>query len=251
MTTENPSTCAVEGINSFQIFRPGCGDITAEIRQFATEQTFKDAADDLVSFWTQAEGACVHPSDVQQIGAPNFAIDLLPVPWAGPLRSAKVYLLFLNPGLSDDDRAEEAKPAFKAALQANLLGDAPYPYLLSEHSSHPGYRWARKTFGSDITEAAADQICMLQLVPYHSKAGAVASRVAPRLPSSQAIRRFVREGLLPRVRAGRAGLIVARSSKAWEVQFEENNVIVYRGAESRRAFQTKASRGGALLRRFL
>ncbi|MET7245161.1 hypothetical protein ABZT49_17550 [Methylobacterium sp. EM32] len=209
------------------------------------------AVDDAVAFWSRLGDANVHPDDVGHVPAEGFALDLHPVPWAGNLCAAKAYFLFLNPGLSPDDPVEEARPAFKAALRANLLGDRPYPYLLKEHATHPGFRWARQTFGPDIVEAHAHHICMLQLVPYHSQKGVVAIRAAPKLPSSLMIRGFVRDALLPRVRAGSASLVVARSARLWDVFTEETRVVVYGGAEPRRAFQTAGSRGGKLLREAL
>lgn len=79
----------------------------------------------------------------------------------------------------------------------------------------------------------------------------MATRAAQGLPSSRMIRRFVRDGILPRVRSGDAALIVARSAKLWGVVTAEPGVVVYEGAEPRRAFQTSGSRGGKLLRKML
>lgn len=213
--------------------------------------TWTKSVDDLVGFWSRLGDASVHPDDVQHVSADSFALDLHPVPWAGSLRHAKVYILFLNPGLSEDDRIEEARPAFGAALRANLSGDRPYLYLMKEHSTHPGFRWARQTFGPDIVETDAPDICVIQLVPYHSKEGAVATKAAKDLPSSRMVQRFVQDALLRRVRSGDAALIVARSAKLWGVTAEEPGVVVYGGAEPRRAFQTSGSRGGKLLRKML
>jgi hypothetical protein len=257
----------VETGEGIRIVRPGVGTFRLLDGKLVLEQAFEEkeavefptavssswpqAADDLIAFWSRLDDGHIHPDDASRVTETDFATDLHPVPWAGPLRTAKVYFLFLNPGLSEDDRIEEARPAFKAALQANLAGDKPYFYLLKEHASHPGYRWARQTFGKDITEAFAGDVCMLQLVPYHSKEGAAASKVAPTLPSSLAIRRFVQEGLLPRARTGEIGIVVARSARLWGVQKEEDGIVVYGGAEPRRAFQTSGSRGGQLLRQIL
>ncbi|WP_082478987.1 ADP-ribosylglycohydrolase family protein [Methylobacterium sp. Leaf102] len=260
----------VETGEGVRVFRPGVGelipgrgpgvasrvpDVRPDIVPAASEDpgAWQRSVNELVGFWSRLGDAHVHPDDLGHVGDGDgdFALDLHPVPWAGSLRDAKVHILFLNPGLSPDDAVEEARPAFKAALRANLRGDRPYPYLLTEHATHPGFRWARRTFGPDIVEADAPDICVLQLVPYHSKEGAVATRAARGLPSSGMIRRFVRDGILPRVRAGAGALIVARSAKLWGVTTEEPRVVVYAGAEPRRAFQTAGSRGGKLLREML
>lgn len=253
----------VETGEGVRVFRPTYGQgpevaslaagMHPEVVPAASEDlgAWRRSVDELVGFWSRLEDAHVHPDDLGHVGDDDFALDLHPVPWAGSLRDAKVHILFLNPGLSPNDAVEEARPAFKAALRVNLRGDRPYPYLLTEHATHPGFRWARQTFGPDIVEADAPDICMLQLVPYHSKEGAVATRAARGLPSSSMIRRFVRDGILPRVRAGDGALIVARSAKLWGVTAEEPRVVVYTGAEPRRAFQTAGSRGGKLLREML
>jgi hypothetical protein len=144
------------------------------------------------------------------------------VPWAGPLKTAAVYFLFLNPGLSPEDvDYENREPTFVDALRANLSGADPYVYLLERFCSAPGYRWAKQPFGSDIGDVHSDRMCVLQLVPYHSKGGAPARRIAPRLPSSQQIRRFVHQGLMPSVLAGEIGLVVARAWRLWGIAPEE------------------------------
>lgn len=258
----------VETGEGIRIIRPGVGEMVFRDGRLVPLQalsadadagspppddagTWTKSVDDLVGFWSRLGDASVHPDDVQHVSADSFALDLHPVPWAGALRHAKVYILFLNPGLSEDDRIEEARPAFGAALRANLSGDRPYLYLKKEHSTHPGFRWARQTFGPDIVETDAPDICVIQLVPYHSKEGAVATKVANDLPSSRMVQRFVQDALLRRVRSGDAALIVARSAKLWGVTAEEPGVVVYGGAEPRRAFQTSGSRGGKLLREML
>ena len=210
-------------------------------------------ADELVDFWKEAGASTVHPSDKAHVGN-HFATDLRPVPWAGPLKAAKVFFLFLNPGLTDQDTCCEAVNAeFLATLQENLLGMQPYFYLLERFSDHPGYRWAKRIFGAGISEQHTQDICVLQLVPYHSRYGSLAKAVAPRLPSTTAIRGFVLDFLLPRARAGEIGIVVARSRKLWGLgdESEGGTLVIYTGWECRSAFQTANSRGGKLARRLI
>jgi len=210
-------------------------------------------ANDLTEFWSSARGAFVHPKDQPLVSCSEFAVRLHPVPWAGPL-SASVFLLFLNPGLDPDDEGyEKDRPDFLKALRDNLSGREPYLYLQDRFYDHPGYRWARRTFGDDIDQIDLEKICVLQLVPYHSEKGAAARRIAPKLRSSQIVRDFVRTTIIPRAKAKEISIIVARSSKLWEVSDTSlsGNIVIYEGAEPRRAFQTPKSRGGALLRQAL
>lgn len=207
-------------------------------------------ADELVTFWSELGTSKVHPEDCGYLSG-GFATDLYPVPWTGPLKHAEVYFLYLNPGRAGDEAAYEAKnPAFVDALSANLRGDRPYLYLSEQFNDHPGARWTRTTFGGDIDGRYAGRICVLQLVPYHSEKGGVARAAAPRLTSSKMIRRFVRHALIPKAHAGEIGLVVARSSRLWGIGPEEQrgSVLIYDGAECRRAYQTPGSRGGKLLR---
>jgi hypothetical protein len=210
------------------------------------------SASDLIAYWSRLGDARVHPDDQAFIKS-EFATTLYPVPWAGPLESAQTYLLFLNPGLSPDDESYEANnAAFREVLRTNILGGTgPYFYLLEKFATHPGYSWARTTFGPDIREHETGSFCVVQLVPYHSKEGYVARRVAPKLPSSNLAREFIRRSLIPRANAGEIGLIVARSAKLWEVDdaAENDNVVIYRRWECRRALQTSGTRGGRLLRK--
>lgn len=212
-------------------------------------------ADDLIAYWSLLGTASVHPDDRAHIDGGQFATTLAPVPWAGPLKTAKAYLLFLNPGLSTADESYETdNAAFSRTLDANLRqGTQPYFYLREDFSDHSGHAWARATFGPDIGENRADRFCVVQLVPYHSKEGAIARRIAPRLPSSNAVRRFVGDWLVPRARAGEIGLIVARSARLWKIDAaaETDTLIVYRGWECRRALQTANTRGGRLLRKMI
>jgi hypothetical protein len=134
-----------------------------------------------------------------------------------------------------------------------LRGSGPYLYLLSRFADHPGSIWARRLFGPDIVEADAESICVIQLVPYHACSGKPASAVAPRLPSSRYAVRFLHGWLLPRARAGKIGLVVARATAEWGIddRDEEESVVVYRGSERRGALQTRNTRGGQLIRKFL
>ncbi|MGE5540201.1 MAG: hypothetical protein ACM30I_16415 [Gemmatimonas sp.] len=213
-------------------------------------------ADELISYWAALGDRKVHPHDRDVVGEGHFATELVPVPWVGPIRTARVYLLFLNPGLSPHDHGYERDNAeFVAALRSNLTGGVPYVYLQNRFCDHPGYAWASCTFGDDIREEHTGDMCVIQLVPYHSKEGAVARRAARRLPSSRIAGAFVRDTLIPRAAHGEIGLIVARSARLWgfgdAAHDDSGNIVVYRGAECRRAFQTEKTRGGRLLRRML
>ncbi len=207
--------------------------------------------DDLIVYWSSLNGQTVHPDDRAVLPFGRFATDLQPLPWNGPLRTARAYFLLINPGLSPEDHEHELRPAFREALRLNLTGNSRYIYLQQRFEDHPGNIWARRLFGGDIGEAQADRICVIQLVAYHCADGDRAKRISRRLPSSQRAVQFVHDWLLPRAEADSVGLIVARAAEQWGFgpQDERESVIVYQGSECRGALQTANTRGGRLLRR--
>jgi hypothetical protein len=210
--------------------------------------------DDLISYWSVLNGQTVHPNDRPAQLSSQFATDLQPLPWNGPLRTARVYVLLINPNLSDDDHEQELRPDFREALLTNLSGNSPYLYLQQRFADHPGNVWARRLFGPDIGEAQAPSICVIQLVAYHCADGERAKRAARRLHSSQKVIQFVHDWVLPRAKADEIGLSVARATCEWGFTSsdESGSVIVNRSrTECRGAFQTRNTRGGQLLRRFL
>jgi hypothetical protein len=98
--------------------------------------------DRLVEYWSALdEGQTVHPKDREALPSEQFDTDLQPLPWNGPLCSAHVYILMLNPGLAPTDHAWERLPEVRKALRLNLKGDSPYIYLQSRFINRPGNEW--------------------------------------------------------------------------------------------------------------
>lgn len=86
--------------------------------------------DDLIGYWSERRGQTVHPDDRAMVLSNGwFGSHLQPLPWNGPLRTARSYVLLINPGLSPDDHGYELRPEFGEALQLNLTGDSQYLYL--------------------------------------------------------------------------------------------------------------------------
>ncbi len=213
-------------------------------------------AEELIAFWSRLGKACIHPDDAAcrfPRGIETAA--LRPVPWLGPLRHARVYVLLLNPGVTADDRRyEAARQDCVQELTETLGGSRSWLFLLDRFQDHPMRDWARLRFGEDIGAAAAASICTLHLVPYHAAKRPPAARLASKLPSALAMRRFVLESLLPEARAGRCGVIVARAASLYGIGPAEagDGVLVYDPRrEARSGRETPATRGGQFLRRFI
>lgn len=211
-------------------------------------------ANELIEYWSKIKSTNIHPDDRGLIDPNAFCLDQIPVPWAGPLKNAKVFTLLLNPVYTDNDKQYElANSALRKALRANFSGLVPCFSFQKTFGDYHGHHWARDTYGNDIVDSHANSICQVNLVAYHSATGDVAKKLSSRLPTSLFVQRFVRESLVPRARAGEIGLVVARSSRNWGIGIAEasHNIVVYAGWENRRARQTKNTRGGQLIRRFL
>lgn len=162
----------------------------------------------------------------------TFHIGLLPMPYLGNLRRARVFLCSLNPGLGPHDYfGEHHVPAYSNALLKNLRQDrdARFPFLDPAHAWHGGSAyWAprlrgitegvQKRLGIDPREAreiCANHIAVLELVPYHSGNFKLNRRSIDSLESTNLIRNFVFSELLPRHLSKDCKLIVLRSRNLW------------------------------------
>jgi hypothetical protein len=139
-----------------------------------------------------SNGSYILPEDSSQISEhnklyghlPTAVIEgLIPEPFIGNADSAKVILLGLNPGHSDDDAKNHQKPEFREALCKNLCGDYQnYPfYPLNPEfitTTGAGRWWDKRT--RELQEECglklvAERLMVIEWFPYHSK------RFAPKL----------------------------------------------------------------------
>ena len=159
-------------------------------------------------------------------------LGLLPMPYLGNLRRARVYLCSLNPGIGPHDYFGEHHVAeYREALLKNLRQDedVAFPFLEPKHSWHGGSAYWGPRF-RDITKAIQDQIkvnsrqaleicsqniAVLELVPYHSATFKLNRGTIDRLESTRLMREFVFGELLARHRRGDCKLIVLRSRDLW------------------------------------
>jgi hypothetical protein len=210
---------------------------------------------ELLAFWQLAKGRTVHPLDEPHLTCPRgLDLTLIPQPWAGPVATADIFVLHLNPGLDGAERLyEQTNADFREALSDTLDGHSKYLFLDPRFRSHPGHAWAVETLGSDISFDDTIRICLVQAVPYHSKTGADAYRVAPKLASTAIIRDWVSTTLVNKAIAGEVALIVARAARLYGFTngTEATNLIIYRFPEFRRARVSENTRGGRLLRQRL
>jgi len=86
---------------------------------------------------------CANPN-FGAVESGHFHVDLLPVPFAGRLDRASVFVLLLNPGFGPHDYFAESKVrAFREMRIANLRQSAAarFDYLSPDFSWHGGFRY--------------------------------------------------------------------------------------------------------------
>ena len=215
--------------------------------------------------WDGWEAA--HADD--SFGAPGdnrLHLGLLPFPFSGDVRQATVYLLLLNPGVGPTDYYGEYEvQGFREARLGNLRQQFsadywPFVGLDPRFAWHGGFEYwhgklrrviAELAGGWQVSFAAARQrlahtLAIVELFPYHSEAFADASHWLRDLPSVDMARRFVREVLLPKVRAGDAIAIVTRQARAWDLP-SIPGVVTYTAQQARAAHLTPDSPGGTAI----
>jgi hypothetical protein len=200
----------------------------------------------------------------------RFHLGLLPIPFVGDLERATIYILLLNPGFSPDDYfGEERVPEYREALCRNLqqrLEDSTYPFycLDPRFSWHAGFTyWHGRLRGIAVQlarvrniryqEALAElarSICALELVPYHSAYFKLPDRVLSSLASVRLAQAFVQDFVLPKIISSEATVIVTRSARYWDLP-SGADTVVYQGGETRGAFLSPNTRGGAAILRRL
>jgi len=200
----------------------------------------------------------------------DFHFSLLPVPYAGNLEKADVFILLLNPSVAPSDYYGEYKNrAFRRALQQNLEQDFqgveyPFVYLNPQFCWHHGYRWweaklrdivqavAREQHRGryhDALKAVSRRVVAIDLVPYHSAHFSGGSRMT-NLPSAETARDWVHRCLSVRAKEDKAVIVVARQYRVWGLEEIRDHIVCYNSSEARAAHLTSNSRGGkAILKR--
>jgi len=189
----------------------------------------------------------------------RFLFNLVPSPFGGKILTAKVYILMLNPGFGLlDIFAEEQSPEFRSALFQTLGGKRAH--LGFDHRFYwtGGFGYNLQKFRGlleriqkerDLTDLQslqffANHVATLELVPYHSTRFALPRRIVDQLESVRLMKAFVLEELIHRAKRGDCTLIATRRADDWDLGDESENIVIYRGSESRAAHLSPDSRGG-------
>jgi len=179
-------------------------------------------------------------------------LGLCPLPFVGDVANARVYFLLLNPGLCELDYfAEYCKPDFAQRLRANLRQDfrgTEYPFfpLDPRFAWHSGSRYWQNKLAPVIKKLAdqtgqtharvrkvvAQNVCAIELVPYHSVRDSVTGTVRRVLESARLARDYVHDVLIPEARSGSRLIVAMRSTKDWGIHTGSRNVRRFQGGEA-------------------
>lgn len=150
---------------------------------------------------------------------------VLPEPFVGH-PDARLYVLGLNPGYSDDDDVWHTQTEFRTALLRNLLhgaSDYPFYFLNPELAQAPGSKWwtqrTRWLAEAVGTELLCDSLCCVELFPYHSRNyRPMPKRISANglVPSSDYSVHLVRSAM----NAGKL-IVMMRGMRVWEQALPE------------------------------
>jgi hypothetical protein len=182
----------------------------------------KTSTDDLVQHWAKAiPDLHIHPDDAEALRTKRhqFELGALVGPWMGPIRTAPVVLLYLNPGLAGtgEEVTSAQDPEVREAMVRNLAGDAPLP---SWKGNPAGLGWTDsklKQFGVTY-ESASSKIAFVNLIPYRSAEGSKDARMSKCLESSRLMLTWANDTLFPEARAGERIVVCLQSAHLWNLQ---------------------------------
>lgn len=190
---------------------------------------------------------------------------LIPAPYCGNLRTAKIFVLFLNPGFEESNYLDEADPKVKNSLietlQQNFSENQDFPYftLNPRFSNLDGAKWIRKKMDGviqavcketgrkykDVLKTLSQNLVSVELFPYHSASFSY-KKEYEKMSSVAAVREYV-ECLKERAKNGEITLIVTRAADKWNVE-ESDNIVVYKGSECQSASLSESSKGGRAIK---
>jgi hypothetical protein len=174
---------------------------------------------DIFEFWSGiADSAKVHPEDEAVFNrvSHHFEKDCLPIAFFGPLRDARVVLLFLSPGYTEFDKTDADTTEGRAHYSAQRGGYAKLP---SPEEHGPRNRWISgilRQFGCSVSDVA-DQVAVLNIGAYHSRKFRDRHMLSA-LPSSRVAIDWAQSKLFPAAEAGSRTVICLRSAPWWGLQ---------------------------------
>lgn len=170
---------------------------------------------DLFAFWADVSPSdFIHPRDRRVLSRidHSFSENVLPTPFFGPLRTARIVLLYLSPGLDDQDVVLAKQPVEQARFLATMKGTAPLP---GPDDHLPAWKWwSSRTRRFGPWERMRNEVAVLDISPYHSRTFKDWHALAA-LPSSRASLDWAQQTLFPQAERGERVVLCMRSPKWW------------------------------------
>ncbi len=188
------------------------------------------------------EDGFIHPADAhvfRRLGQNHsFKLDCRPGPYGGPLKDAKVVLLFLSPGLDAGDAVHGASPAGKKYYVDQRSGVAKLPSTTQHEAAQRWLAKVIKQFGLNYEEARST-VATLNIGAYKSTSFPDWHMLAA-LPSSRASLDWAQSVLFPQAEQGERVVVCLRSADYWGLGIGEPI-----GAS---LFRPQCTRGGFMYR---
>jgi len=174
---------------------------------------------DIFKFWSRIDrGSRIHPDDEHvfaRLGAQKHGFDLrcLPAAFGGPLKSAKVVLLFASPGLSSKLDLRDAKTVKgRDYYMRRWKGREPF------RGEGDGSKWlASITNRFGEYNEVRKRIAVLNIGAYHSPR-VKDWRALMSLPSSRVSLNWAQTVLFPRAESGEVVVMCMRAATSWGLE---------------------------------
>jgi len=212
------------------------------------------------------------------ISDPNFGkassykihAGLIPIPYAGDILNAKIYILALNPGFGPHDYYAEShnKEFHKARIQQlrqeNMDKNYPWSDLNPFFCWHGGWKYWTGRLGDIISKLSEQKqisykralmllsrnVACLEYIPYHSKSYGISKSIVDEMLSPRLVKVFVHEYVVPKAQKVEAIIVVTRHVDVWKLP-KNPNIVTYTSAESRAAYLNSKSSGGKMIAKIM
>lgn len=180
---------------------------------------------DIFAFWSEVRATDIrmrdkcHPRDRDVLertkNSHGYNLSCPPLCFAGPLRTATVVLLYLSPGLDEEDSREldtkEGRDRYFECIRGRQ------PLTSRDHNNATWEWWTERTKCFGNWESVQSKIAILNVGAYHSKEIKDQSAVAA-LPSSRVSIDWAQSVLFPEAVKGNRVVVCLRSHRLWGLE---------------------------------
>ncbi|MBI3993998.1 MAG: hypothetical protein HY342_12045 [Candidatus Lambdaproteobacteria bacterium] len=194
--------------------------------------------EDIFEFWSEiGRGDSVHPRDIQVMSRVDHVgklnLDCLPACFSGPLKTARIVLLFLNPGLSERDITWATTDEGRDYYQEKRRGSQP----LSGPDGIGFKFWTSHTKDYGEWRNLRNKIAKLNISGYHSTKSPGTQLLAA-LPSSRVTLDWAQQVLFPQAITGERVVVCLRAKRFWGLDAREQH--------GKALFAPEVTRGGRM-----